>query len=319
LRDARGKVLFALDNGGSKRDSYVAGHPALAGRVLFTDSPPGAPEAAFVKLNDPLADGPLITDLVRAGYIVRTRADADTMEARTGDTTRREAALASGAQFVSTDYRELGPFGTDYMVELPGGLAARCNPVSASLGCLATALENLTGEQPVAGKRLVVRDKDGDARARKIIATAADPLIETPLPGSTDDPSIAGAVFELRNPGTGESATFSLPPGANWRRLGGGAGLRGFVYSDRSGANGPCRLVSIRRGRRFKAVCTGANGDVPFTLDEPAQGALAATLQLGGTNAYCLSFGGQIIRDTQAAGGGIGVFLARNALPDGCP
>ncbi len=319
LREARGKVLFALDNGGSKRADYIAGHPSLAGRVLFTDSAPGTPEAAFAKRNDSIGDGPLIADLVRAGYIVRTRADADTIEARNGDTTRRDAALASGAQFVSTDYRELGPFGTNYMVELPGGIVARCNPVSGPRGCLDTALENLTGEQPVGGKRLVVRDRDGNPSARMVTARAADPLIETPIPGSPDDPSIAGAVVELINPATGESATFELPPGAGWRYIG-GAGQRGYVYGDPTGTNGPCRSLSVRRGRGLKALCTGANGDIPFTLDEPSQGTLAAAVTLGGANRQCMTFGpGTIVRDTQAAAGGAGVFSAKNAPPAPCP
>ena len=74
---------------------------------------------------------------MRRGYLVRTRADADTVEARTGDTTRRDAALASGAQWVSTDYPAPGTadrFGTDYVVSLPGDAIVRCNPVSAPGG-----------------------------------------------------------------------------------------------------------------------------------------------------------------------------------------
>lgn len=319
LREARGKVLFALDNGSSKRDDYVAGHPSLAGRVLFTNSSPGEPEAAFVKLNDPLSDGSRIADLVRAGYIVRTRADADTEQARTGDTSRRDAALASGAQFVSTDYPELSPFGTDYIVSIPGGFVARCNPVNGPTGCLDRALENLSGEQPVSGKRLVVRDKDGDPTQRKILATAADPLIEVPLPGSANDPSLLGATLELRNPVSGEAAQFFLPPGPEWGRLGGQKGLRGYVYRDRAGNHGPCRLLSVRRGRRFKAVCSGAYGDIAFTLDEPSQGTLTVTLRLGGANLHCMSFGGTLIRDSQAIGGAVGVFSAKNAPAAACP
>ena len=75
-------------------------------------------------------------DLVEEGFLVRTRADADTREARTGDTTRRDAALASGAHFVSTDY--VWPderLGTGYVVDLPGDGAARCNPISATPRC----------------------------------------------------------------------------------------------------------------------------------------------------------------------------------------
>jgi hypothetical protein len=177
------------------------------------------------------------------------------------------------------------------MVTLPGGVTARCNPVSAPRGCLDGALENVTGEQPVGGKRLLLRDAEGNAARRKIIATAADQLIETPLPGSADDPALAGAVLTLRNPGTGESATFTLPS-SGWRRIGEGLpGPQGYTYSDRGGANGPCHYVSVRRGRRFKAACSGATGDIPFTLDEPSQGALAVTLQLGDANTFCMSFG----------------------------
>jgi hypothetical protein len=141
---ARGKVLFALDNGNPKRAAYLQGHPSLTGRILFTDSPTGQPEAAFVKENDPLADPLRIPDLVHAGYIVRTRADSDTDEARTNDTTARDAAIASGAQYVSTDYPVPNPdFGTGYFVEIPGGSPARCNPISAPAWCRSSALEAL--------------------------------------------------------------------------------------------------------------------------------------------------------------------------------
>jgi len=143
LRESRGKVFFGLDNGGDKRDAYVAGHPALRGRVLFTSSLPGEPEAGFVKLNDPFGDGPLIRDLVGRGFIVRTRADGDTVQARSGDPAQRDAAIASGAQFVSTDYPVPDPdFGTGYFVEIPGGTPARCNPISAPPDCTSLDIEN---------------------------------------------------------------------------------------------------------------------------------------------------------------------------------
>jgi hypothetical protein len=142
LDAVRGKVLFLMDNGGAKRDLYRTGHPALEGRMIFTNSVPGDPDAAFVKLNDPF--DPDIPDVVAAGYIVRTRADADTVEARTGDTAPREAALASGAQFVSTDYPVPNPaFGTGYFVQIPGGMPGRCNPVTGPAGCRVEGLERL--------------------------------------------------------------------------------------------------------------------------------------------------------------------------------
>jgi len=144
LGRARGRVLFTFDNGGAQRDAYLAGHPSLARRILFTDSTPGEASAAFVKVNDPLSQSPSIPDLVAAGYLVRTRADADTVEARAGNTVPRDAALASGAQFVSTDYPVEDPaFGTGYVVRIPGGMPARCNPVNAPPACREAGLERL--------------------------------------------------------------------------------------------------------------------------------------------------------------------------------
>jgi hypothetical protein len=141
LGEARGRVLFALDNG-SLRLEYQQGRGSREGRVLFTNSSPGEDDAAFVKLNDPIGDADRIPELVRAGYLVRTRADGDTVQARSGDTTQRDAAIVSGAQFVSTDYPVPDPiFGTGYFVEIPGGSPGRCNPVNAPPGCRSDILE----------------------------------------------------------------------------------------------------------------------------------------------------------------------------------
>ncbi|MEY2451604.1 MAG: hypothetical protein QOD92_1178 [Acidimicrobiaceae bacterium] len=145
LGASRGKVLFALDNEDGVRDAYVAGHPALQGRVLFTSSPRGTPEAAFLKLNDPIKDETTIRQAVLDGYIVRTRSDGDTVQARSGDTTMREAALRSGAQWVSTDYEVAdAKFGTGYVVAIPGGTPSRCNPVRLAVRCTPADIENPT-------------------------------------------------------------------------------------------------------------------------------------------------------------------------------
>jgi hypothetical protein len=142
LGKVRGKVFFTLDNGGF-RESYLQGHPSLRGRLLFTPSSPGQDDAAFAKLNDPIADFAEIRAAVAAHMIVRTRADADTLAARAGDTTMEKAAFASGAQLVSTDYERPDPtIGTGYVVRVPGGTPARCNPVSAPAGCRPTDVEN---------------------------------------------------------------------------------------------------------------------------------------------------------------------------------
>jgi len=42
-RIGRGKVLFLLDQRKAGPD-YLAGHPSLKGRVIFTNAEPGSPE-----------------------------------------------------------------------------------------------------------------------------------------------------------------------------------------------------------------------------------------------------------------------------------
>jgi hypothetical protein len=132
LKSARGKVIFLMDQR-PVGPIYLAGHPSLRGRVLFTNAEPGEPDAAFIERNDgPAAE---ITDLVRKGYLVRTRTDADTKEARTDSTARRDAMIASGAQILSTDYpmNEPARWPGNYVVSLPGNVVARWDPVNAPL------------------------------------------------------------------------------------------------------------------------------------------------------------------------------------------
>ena len=147
LRAARGRLLFALDNTDEHRTDYLAGNPSLEGRVLFISGKPGEPSAAFIKMNEALGEQEaLIRQAVKNRYLIRTRADTPTDEARSGSTTRRDSAFRSGAHYVSTDYPEPSPFGSGYIARLPGAerLAARCNPVNAPAGCRNEWLEPAT-------------------------------------------------------------------------------------------------------------------------------------------------------------------------------
>jgi hypothetical protein len=51
LNAARGKVMFGMDNEGREQAEYLAGHPALEGRILFVSVPPENPAAAWMKCN----------------------------------------------------------------------------------------------------------------------------------------------------------------------------------------------------------------------------------------------------------------------------
>ena len=134
LDQARGKFLLILDEGGAKRDLYAGDWRS---RPMFVNVGPDHPGAAVMIVNDPVADFQRIQTLVNAGFMVRTRADADTREARINDAQRRQAAFASGAQAISTDYYlPTNPFGNAYRVHVSG--AIQCNPVTAPQGCSQT-------------------------------------------------------------------------------------------------------------------------------------------------------------------------------------
>jgi membrane-associated phospholipid phosphatase len=145
LGAARGKVLFALDEPPEKTAAYRGARKSLEGRVFFVDADPSSPIAAYMTINDPVGDASRIREAVQQGFIVRTRADAGTVEARTNDARRRAAALASGAQYISTDYLWPDPrFPGAYQVRLTQGAAALCNPVRAADRCGGAAIESVS-------------------------------------------------------------------------------------------------------------------------------------------------------------------------------
>ena len=74
LAEARGKFLLVLDDLGRKRRLYLNGHEGLRGRAMFVNSRPGEPDAAVLIRNNPRRDEQRISDWVRKGYFVRTRA-----------------------------------------------------------------------------------------------------------------------------------------------------------------------------------------------------------------------------------------------------
>ncbi len=142
LGQARGKVLLALDEDAHKVALYRGARRSLEGRAMFVNINEGSPAAAYLTLNDPLGDGTRIARAVAAGYLVRTRADADTREARSGDTQRREAAFHSGAQYVSTDYPWPDQRWGDYRVKFPSGAPyARLNLADGNPKCPSLILE----------------------------------------------------------------------------------------------------------------------------------------------------------------------------------
>jgi hypothetical protein len=137
LSAARGRIYILFDVRPAVSDAYRAGHASLAGRPMFGWYPDDQPETAIQIVQDPLVDGEKIRKWIAQGMIVRTRTDANTLEARAHDFAKARAAMASGAQAVSTDYYPGAPdpLHLGFTVTLPEGAMARCSPVRVASGC----------------------------------------------------------------------------------------------------------------------------------------------------------------------------------------
>jgi len=142
LSESRGKILFALDNTGDVRDTYLSKSEILENRVMFVSSEPGTPSAAFIKMNDAINDLSLIKERVSKGYLIRTRSDTPMHEAQTGELTRMIAAFESGGHYISSDFPEPAPYPSQFVVKFPKNQSMkRCNPVTASASCNSDALK----------------------------------------------------------------------------------------------------------------------------------------------------------------------------------
>eukprot|EP00121_Abeoforma_whisleri_P015988 Awhi_evm1s14696 len=138
VNDVRGKVVFWM----TSDVGYTLAGDATG--LLFPVVNAGEDEAAVLVIGNPEA---VSQSLLNQNYIIRTRSDVETAEARSGDATRRDNAVASGAQIVSTDY----PFPllannfvpaeitSGFVVNIP----VQCNPALIS-GCDAPVQSNVT-------------------------------------------------------------------------------------------------------------------------------------------------------------------------------
>jgi len=129
LEQSLGKIIFALDEGPEKVAVYLGENESAQGKLIFPNSvSEDAPHAAYFTLNDSIGQQERIRQAVQAGFLVRTRADANTFQARENDTAARQAAFTSGAHYISTDYYLPRADFSEYTVRLPSETAARCNP-----------------------------------------------------------------------------------------------------------------------------------------------------------------------------------------------
>jgi hypothetical protein len=134
LASTRGKVAFVLFGHGRLVAKYARGRPCLEGRRMFAaHGSAGAPHAVVLSIDNPVSRQTDILHAVQDHLLVRTRADADAHR----DLRRRNAAIASGAHFIGSDFVDPNLGWLDIGPEAP----ARENPI--------------TGREASRGKRVV--------------------------------------------------------------------------------------------------------------------------------------------------------------------
>lgn len=121
LREVKGKIIFILQ--GSNQDIYKS----FKDPVMFYYGAKNDSNTIFLLRNNPLNSEREVETLV-SQFIVRTRADAGTVESRKNDFSRWNAALRSNAQIISTDYYKSDDRWSSYHVKFPNGLFELLNP-----------------------------------------------------------------------------------------------------------------------------------------------------------------------------------------------
>ncbi len=133
LSDMAGKVVFTLLDKKGPTNRYVGQQENLQRRLLFVSVKPDHPAASWMRVTDTYYEK--IPTWVDRGFMVLTRADAHSVEARENDVNKRNKALEVGAHFILTDYAIPDRRFSNYHVRFDSGKFVRCNPVTWDKEC----------------------------------------------------------------------------------------------------------------------------------------------------------------------------------------
>lgn len=146
-------------------------------------------------------------------------------------------------------------------------------------------------EIPIAGKTLTVKP----AKLLRFVARAKPDPVAVPEPGSSQDPTLGGAILRVVDyAGNGAGGVAFGLDASGWKALGKPAGSRGYRYRGKLDAmdpdpKGTCRSV-VLTARRIEAVCKGE----AVAVAPPFGGDAGVTLELPGDGSgvrYCARFG----------------------------
>lgn len=151
---------------------------------------------------------------------------------------------------------------------------------------------------PLGGNRLLIKNAlPDDERKNRISVKVDDPNLWLPVPGSSTDPTLAGAVLRVES-ATSNQVFEQFLPASNWRRKGAGQATASYKYLDPELDDGACKTASVTKGKAAFS-CTGKG---PMSLDydlvagQP-QAPVRVTLQYAPGVGYCAEFGGLVTHD----------------------
>jgi cysteine-rich repeat protein len=148
---------------------------------------------------------------------------------------------------------------------------------------VSTTTTTLPLGNPVAGKKLLLKDNASKPRKRRLLVLLKDPTIDVPN-GSVDDPVTAGGSLRVRSSTGGFAQDYALPA-AGWRYKGKQGKNKGYLFK----GDGPIVKVVLKNGKLAKVV--GKGEALVQSLDADPDPVHVA-LGIGGTT-YCASFGGK--------------------------
>ncbi len=143
LGECRGKAIFQMLDSDEHRANYLGDPPSLAGRVLFVRGGEEDPWGGFVEKGAYADSEEDLKALALAGMILRSSPDNILPEKAPDNPIRAAIAIRAGVHLISTDMP--APVEDGYWFELPDGVAARCNPITAPPECTPEDVENLSG------------------------------------------------------------------------------------------------------------------------------------------------------------------------------
>ena len=104
LEESRGKTLFVLLDKTEIRDLYIERNPTLENQTMFAIVDENHSLASIISFVNPETHGDRLQNASDLGFMVRTRPDEATHEAREANYSRFQLALGTGANFITTDF-----------------------------------------------------------------------------------------------------------------------------------------------------------------------------------------------------------------------